>query len=604
MDLKEHSSVKQKIEQQVKVWTEQTHTVYIVSLKTMEIYDSDGNILYHGNRLSMNLGLIGRGLRQFYNAYYLKDLLTNIDFDLIYTRGRRYLPFLNRVFKNHKVVMEINSNDLIEYKLRSNFLHYYNLYTRDRILKYVNGFISVSEELTKNFTHLNKPTRVISNGINTALFDLKYPENIRPKLVFVGSPGMSWHGSEKIKILANHFKEFYFSIIGEEGKDEENLKYHGYLSQKETTEIIQESDVAISTLALYMKLMKEASPLKSRQYLACGVPIIYAYNDTDINKSIDFALKLPNTEDNIDTHLNEIKKFIHHVFKNKELRDAARDFALTHLDFKAKESERLSFFKNMVNKKDKPELTLRGTLGGKYILRFDDACPTLDRKKWQRMEDLCDKYNIKPIVAVIPNNKDPEMMIDDEDELFWDKVRNWQKKGWHIALHGYDHKYISNHSGLVSQNITSEFAGLEYEIQAEKIIKGIAIFEKENIKTNIWVAPSHTFDENTLRALKAHTDIEIISDGASLFPFIKYEFNWIPQQYAIMRKMLFGIWTGCFHPNTMSEKEFLQLEKFLEENHQNFIDVNDFGYKKMSLGSILFSKVCWYLRKIKNVFKK
>lgn len=39
---------------------------------------------------------------------------------------------------------------------------------------------------------------------------------------------------------------------------------------------------------------------------------------------------------------------------------------------------------------------------GKYILRLDDAAERMDIVKWNRMEVLLDKYNIKPLVGVIP----------------------------------------------------------------------------------------------------------------------------------------------------------------------------------------------------------
>ena len=74
-----------------------------------------------------------------------------------------------------------------------------------------------------------------------------------------------------------------------------------------------------------------------------------------------------------------------------------------------------------------------------YIVRIDDACPTMDKKKWKLLEDLFDKYNIKPVVAVIPNNKDTSLHIDYHDDRFWEKVRLWNDKGWTIAMHGNTH---------------------------------------------------------------------------------------------------------------------------------------------------------------------
>jgi hypothetical protein len=236
----------------------------------------------------------------------------------------------------------------------------------------------------------------------------------------------------------------------------------------------------------------------------------------------------------------------------------------------------------------------------KYIIRFDDACPTMDKDKWQKVEDLCDKYDVKPIVAVIPNNQDPKLVKDESDQNFWGKVRRWQEKGWNIALHGYDHVYISKDSGLVPFNKKSEFAGLTYENQAQKIKAGMAIFKKENINTNIWVAPSHTFDKNTLKAIKDYTDIKIISDGVSLFPFQKYGFNWIPQQLWHFRKMPFGIWTCCIHPNEMDELEYTSLESFIKNNYDKFISIDELEYKSSKIYKLLnlvFNSIYWKLKK-------
>ena len=69
----------------------------------------------------------------------------------------------------------------------------------------------------------------------------------------------------------------------------------------------------------------------------------------------------------------------------------------------------------------------------------------MDREKWARIESILDSKNIKPIVAVIPNNQDENLKIDREDKYFWKSVRKWQKKDWEIALHGYRHEYPQNH---------------------------------------------------------------------------------------------------------------------------------------------------------------
>jgi len=214
-------------------------------------------------------------------------------------------------------------------------------------------------------------------------------------------------------------------------------------------------------------------------------------------------------------------------------------------------------------------------MSAKYIIRLDDACPTMDKNKWNRIEDLLNKYDIKPIVAVIPNNNDPQLIIDNSDNSFWNKVRLWQMKGWEIALHGYDHLYITTKGGLVPKNNDSEFAGVTLANQEEKITKGINIFKENQINTKIWVAPSHSFDENTLIALKKHTNVEIISDGIALRPFKKYSFKWIPQQLCDFKYLPFGVWTICLHPNTLKDERFLEMEKFLRKYRTKIISASD-----------------------------
>ena len=79
----------------------------------------------------------------------------------------------------------------------------------------------------------------------------------------------------------------------------------------------------------------------------------------------------------------------------------------------------------------------------KYLIRLDDACPTMDSKKWGRIEKIIEKLP-PPMVGVIPANKDKRQMCEAPDEHFWGKVRRWQEKGWVIALHGYDHRLVSS----------------------------------------------------------------------------------------------------------------------------------------------------------------
>ena len=65
-------------------------------------------------------------------------------------------------------------------------------------------------------------------------------------------------------------------------------------------------------------------------------------------------------------------------------------------------------------------------MNARYLLRLDDACPTLDGDKWRRIEALFDELTLKPIVAIIPDNLDPDLHFSAPDAAFWDRARGWQ----------------------------------------------------------------------------------------------------------------------------------------------------------------------------------
>lgn len=243
----------------------------------------------------------------------------------------------------------------------------------------------------------------------------------------------------------------------------------------------------------------------------------------------------------------------------------------------------------------------------KYLIRLDDACPYMDSKKWQRIEDILDKYGVKPLVGIIPANADPKTMIEPEDPGFWKKARSWEKKGWQIALHGYDHVCISKEGmkGLNPFWERSEFAGLPLEQQKRKISNGIKILREHDVKPKFFFAPSHTFDENTLKALELESDIRIISDTIALRPYKKGNFTFIPQISGHCVKMpLSGIYTFCFHPNTMKDKDFNALECFLEKYNSffsTFEDVHIMASKNNSFIDRLMKFSFFTLRKMKGL---
>jgi predicted deacetylase len=195
----------------------------------------------------------------------------------------------------------------------------------------------------------------------------------------------------------------------------------------------------------------------------------------------------------------------------------------------------------------------------KFLLRFDDVCPTMDWKLWQEVEKILVEEDIKPLLAVIPDNQDESLHDGEPDQHFWDRVRAWQTRGWTIGLHGYQHRYVTQDPGILGLRNYSEFAGLPLQEQQAKLTKALEIFHRQGLRPKVWIAPAHSFDANTIQAL-ASLGIRTISDGFALYPHRdSHGILWIPQQLGKLRPVPPGVWTLCIH---LQDKEYADLANF------------------------------------------
>lgn len=214
------------------------------------------------------------------------------------------------------------------------------------------------------------------------------------------------------------------------------------------------------------------------------------------------------------------------------------------------------------------------------------------------MEQILDKYGVKPLVGVIPHCEDPMMNQYEKDTEFWKRVVSWISKGWIIAMHGYNHVYRTERGGMNPVNRRSEFAGEPLEVQKAKISKGVLIMREHGIDPQVFFAPSHTFDENTLIALKECSNIRIISDTIANDVYSQFGFTFVPQQSGRVRKLPFKTVTFCYHPNVMNDDEFVRLEKFLKR-YKNYVPFPlEETTRKLSIVDLLLNRLYFIRRKI------
>lgn len=180
----------------------------------------------------------------------------------------------------------------------------------------------------------------------------------------------------------------------------------------------------------------------------------------------------------------------------------------------------------------------------------------MDYCQFELAMKVLDRYNIKPLIGVIPECSDPQLNIRDNNGTFWSDIRELQRRGYAIAMHGYRHVLDSDCRGLVNRGMKSEFAGHDINTQIERIKKGKKKLESEGIFTNVFFAPSHSYDENTVKALGL-CGFEYMSDGKSVKPYRWHGVSCIPCISEGCPKIsIRSHYTAVFHTN-----EWTRLDK-------------------------------------------
>jgi len=207
------------------------------------------------------------------------------------------------------------------------------------------------------------------------------------------------------------------------------------------------------------------------------------------------------------------------------------------------------------------------------LIRLDDIAENMNWELMERSESLFDKYKIKPVLGVIPRNKDKELLAYPIKNDFWDRVRRWKDKGWEIAMHGYTHVYDtdSEKKDFFKYGGESEFFGHNLETQTLRIESGLKKFKEENINIKCFFAPNHTYDNNTLIALK-NSGINEIIDGYGIMPFMKNNIKFVPQLFYKVRLLPFGIQSTQIHLNYWNDKDFNEFENFIKKNANKIIN--------------------------------
>ena len=155
---------------------------------------------------------------------------------------------------------------------------------------YAAGVIGVTQEIVDyELKRANKEidfSFVYPNGIvfkQTELLDRR--SDGLPELLFVANFA-PWHGLDLLlKEVTKSSQEFVLHLVGKIPESllplasDRRIKVHGSLSHDEIAILSQQCWIGLASFALSRKKMKQACPLKTREYLMLGLPVYGDYQD-------------------------------------------------------------------------------------------------------------------------------------------------------------------------------------------------------------------------------------------------------------------------------------------------------------------------------------
>jgi predicted deacetylase len=209
-----------------------------------------------------------------------------------------------------------------------------------------------------------------------------------------------------------------------------------------------------------------------------------------------------------------------------------------------------------------------------YLIRFDDITPGMAWTKFQPFEDLARELRLPYLLGVVPDCRDVKLMVEPSRPDFWSWVRRMKGQGATIAQHGYMHLYETDHRGMLGLGRKSEFAGLPYDVQYERLARGKDILQGEGVWDGVFMAPSHSFDQATLRALR-ELGFRAITDGFGFFPYEIDGLKVVPQLFARPFGFGIGVETVCIHANTLSDERRAMLIAKLRTLHAQIVSFDD-----------------------------
>lgn len=134
------------------------------------------------------------------------------------------------------------------------------------------------------------------------------------------------------------------------GHSNNKVDFLGRLYGSSLERVVEDAHMAFSSLAVFRKGMREACALKTREFIARGLPFVIGYRDPDLLENQEFFL--PIAPDDSPVNMEEVVSFAERVLTRKGVSESMRQYANERLDWKIKMQDMWDFLQSVNRGKD------------------------------------------------------------------------------------------------------------------------------------------------------------------------------------------------------------------------------------------------------------
>ena len=191
-----------------------------------------------------------------------------------------------------------------------------------------------------------KPAMNINNGIDvTAIRQREYqPQDDALHMLLLASM-CDWHGYDRMITALQSYQgdeKIILHFAGNDGDGSlakwkqlaegmENVVFHGGVYGDELDGLINSMDLGVSSLGLYRIGLELGTVMKGREYMARGLPFVYAGEDPTIEKGHPHAMQVANDDSLID--MERVIDFAKRMRQEKNAADGMREYAREHMSW-------------------------------------------------------------------------------------------------------------------------------------------------------------------------------------------------------------------------------------------------------------------------------